>query len=119
MIGVTGTDGKTSTTTIIQTLIGIDQCGYIGTNGRSCGKFKGDNPNTTPDAQNLYMYLDEFVRYGCTYAAMEASSEAFFRGRLQAMEYDISAYTNVTSEHLNIHGSFENYLESKLMSFCW
>ena len=45
---------------------------------------------------------------------MEASSEAFFRGRLQAMEYDISCYTNVTSEHLNIHGSFENYLESKL-----
>ena len=117
MIGVTGTDGKTSTTTIIQTLIGSDLCGYIGTNGRSCAKFSGDNPNTTPDAQNLYMYLDEFVRYGCRYAAMEASSEAFFRGRLQAMKYDITAYTNITSEHLNIHGSFENYLACKLMLF--
>lgn len=117
MIGVTGTDGKTSTTTIIQTLIGIDQCGYIGTNGRSCGKFKGDNPNTTPDAQNLYKYLGEFVDYGCKYASIEASSEAFFRGRLQAMEFDVSAITNVTSEHLNIHGSFENYLESKLKLF--
>ena len=45
MIGVTGTDGKTSTTTIIQTLIGSDKCGYIGTNGRSCAKFEKDNPN--------------------------------------------------------------------------
>lgn len=117
MIGVTGTDGKTSVTTIIQTLIGSDLCGYIGTNGRSCAKFKGDNPNTTPDAQYLYSYLDEFVRYGCKYAAIETSSEAFFRGRLQAMNFDISAYTNITSEHLNIHGSFENYLESKLMLF--
>ena len=117
MIGVTGTDGKTSTTTIIQTLIGSDLCGYIGTNGRSCAKFTGDNPNTTPDAQNLYMYLNEFVGYDCKYAAIETSSEAFFRGRLQAMTFDIAAYTNVTSEHLNIHGSFENYLESKLKLF--
>lgn len=117
MIGVTGTDGKTTTTTIIQTLIGSDLCGYIGTNGRSCAKFTGDNPNTTPDAQNLYMYLSEFVGYGCKYASIETSSEAFFRGRLQAMKFDISAYTNVTSEHLNIHGSFENYLESKLKLF--
>jgi UDP-N-acetylmuramoyl-L-alanyl-D-glutamate--2,6-diaminopimelate ligase len=117
MIGVTGTDGKTTTTTIIQTLIGSDLCGYIGTNGRSCAKFKGDNPNTTPDAQFMYPFLDEFVRFGCKYAAIETSSEAFYRGRLQAMEFDISAITNVTSEHLNIHGSFENYLESKLMLF--
>ncbi len=114
---VTGTDGKTSTATIVQTLIGSDTCGYIGTNGRSCAKFTGDNPNTTPDAQNMYMYLDEFVGYGCKYASIEASSEAFFRGRLQAMQFDVSAMTNVTSEHLNIHGSFENYLESKLMLF--
>ena len=117
MIGVTGTDGKTSTTTIIQTLIGKDLCGYIGTNGRSYGDFEGDNPNTTPDAQNLYMYLNEFVEHGCKYASIETSSEAFFRGRLQAMTFDIAAYTNVTSEHLNIHGSFENYLESKLKLF--
>ena len=117
MIGVTGTDGKTSVTTIIQNLIGSDLCGYIGTNGRSCAKFSGDNPNTTPDAHNLYMYLDEFVRFGCSYASIETSSEAFFRGRLQAMQFDISAYTNITSEHLNIHGSFENYLACKLQLF--
>lgn len=117
MIGVTGTDGKTSTATIIQSLIGSDFCGYIGTNGRSCAAFKGDNPNTTPDAHLLYSYLDEFVKFDCKYAATEASSEAFFRGRLQAMEYDVSIYTNITSEHLNIHGSFENYVNCKLQLF--
>ena len=117
MIGVTGTDGKTSVATIIQNLIGSDLCGYIGTNGRSCAAFKGDNPNTTPDAHLLYDYLDEFVRFNCKYAATEASSEAFFRGRLQAMEYDAAVYTNITSEHLNIHGSFENYVECKLQLF--
>lgn len=117
MIGVTGTDGKTSTTTIIQTLLGRDKCGYIGTNGRSYGDFVGDNPNTTPDAHNLYMYLSEFVDGGCKYASIETSSEAFYRGRLQAMKFDISAFTNITSEHLNIHGSFENYLDSKLNLF--
>ena len=117
MIGVTGTDGKTSVATIIQSLIGSNICGYIGTNGRSCAAFKGDNPNTTPDAHLLYDYLDEFVRFNCKYAATEASSEAFFRGRLQAMEYDASVYTNITSEHLNIHGSFENYVQCKLQLF--
>ncbi len=117
LIGVTGTDGKTSTSTILQTLIGDDKCGYIGTNGRSCRGFVGDNPNTTPDVHLLYKYFNEFVEKGCSYIAMEASSEAFFRGRLQDLRYDLSAYTNITSEHLNIHGSFENYVECKLKLF--
>ena len=117
VIGITGTDGKTSTATIIQTLIGSDLCGYIGTNGRSCAKFTGDNPNTTPDAHLLYSYFKEFLDCGCQYVAMEASSEAFFRGRLQSFQFDVSVYTNITSEHLNIHKSFENYLQCKEMLF--
>lgn len=117
VLGVTGTDGKTSTATIMQTLIGDDLCGYIGTNGRSCAKFSGDNPNTTPDVHLLYAYFKEFLDCGCQYVAMEASSEAFFRNRLQTMQFDVSVYTNITSEHLNIHGSFENYVECKLKLF--
>lgn len=114
MIGVTGTDGKTSTATIIQTLIGKDNCGYIGTNGRSWKEnVCDDNPNTTPDETRLYKFLRDFKDDGCNFAVMEASSEAFFRKRLENLEYDISVYTNITSEHLNIHGSFENYIDCK------
>ena len=54
IIGVTGTDGKTSTATIIQTLLGNDICGYIGTNGRSCYKFNKEINNTTPDSDKLF-----------------------------------------------------------------
>ena len=117
VLGITGTDGKTSTATIMQTLIGNDLCGYIGTNGRSCAKFTGDNPNTTPDVHLLYSYFKEFLDCGCKYVAMEASSEAFFRNRLQTISFDLSVYTNITSEHLNIHGTFENYVECKLQLF--
>lgn len=117
IIGVTGTDGKTSTTTIIQTLIGSDECGYIGTNGRSCKNFKKETNNTTPDCDKLYKYFKEFVDNGCSIVAMEASSEAFFRKRLENITFDVTAITNITKEHLNIHGSFENYIDCKCQLF--
>ena len=111
MLGITGTDGKTSTATIVQTLIGKETCGYIGTNGRSCAKFDKDTNNTTPDSDKLYGYFYEFLEAGCNTVSMEASSEAFFRNRLEHITFDVSAITNITREHLNIHGSFENYVE--------
>ena len=57
MIGITGTDGKTSTTTIIQTLLGKDNCGHIGTNGYSYKNIKGNTDNTTPECHKLYSYF--------------------------------------------------------------
>ena len=117
MIGITGTDGKTSTATIVQTLIGKETCGYIGTNGRSCAKFDKDTNNTTPDSDKLYGYFYEFLEAGCNTVSMEASSEAFFRNRLEHITFDVSAITNITREHLNIHGSFENYVECKSQLF--
>ncbi len=117
MISVGGTDGKTSTATIIQALLGSKNCGYIGTNGRSCSKFSRDTNNTTPDSDKLYMYLDEFVDAGCQYVVMETSSEAFFRHRLDGITYQAGVITNITSEHLNIHGTFENYLQCKCQQF--
>ena len=118
LIGITGTDGKTSTATIVQTLIGKDKCGYIGTNGRSWkDKELDDNPNTTPDETILYKFLNDFTTDGCSYAVMEASSEAYFRQRLNNLKFDASCYTNITKEHLNIHKTFDNYKECKKMLF--
>lgn len=114
IIGVTGTDGKTTTTTCIQYLIGADKCGYIGTNGVICEKFSKDCPNSTPDPTLLYQYFKEFADAGCEYVVMEASSEGFLRGRLEGLNFVAGGYTNITWEHINVHGSFENYVECKL-----
>lgn len=114
IIGVTGTDGKTTTATSIQYLIGRDKCGYIGTNGVSCSKWKKDSPNSTPDPTLLYKYFREFYDAGCEYVVMEASSEGFLRGRLDDLYFTAGGYTNITWEHINVHGSFENYVKCKL-----
>lgn len=116
MIGVTGTNGKTTVAEIIYQLLG-SSCAYIGTNGR---KFKGKHfsmRNTTPDVDRLYPYFDEFLRAGCTTICMEASSEAFFRHRLDDIKYDIAIMTNVTQDHLNIHKTLDNYLDCKCQLF--
>ena len=117
MIGITGTDGKTSTSTMIQQLIGTDICGYIGTNGVYCDNYEADRPNTTPDADKLYCFLDHFVSAGCKYVSMEVSSEALMRDRTAGVLFDAAAYTNVTSEHINIHGTFEQYVKDKSKLF--
>ena len=117
MIGVTGTDGKTSVATMVQTLLGNYACGYIGTNGYSCSNFNKDTNNTTPDSDKLYGYLDEFVNADCKYCSMEVCSEALMRGRVRNIEYDVSILTNITSEHLNIHGTLENYINDKCKLF--
>lgn len=117
MIGVTGTDGKTSTTSIIQELIGNDICGYIGTNGYACKKVKGETDNTTPGIESLYAILKEFYDADCKYVAMEASSEAFFYNRLKGICFDVGTITNVDSEHLNTHKTLENYIDCKKQLF--
>ena len=117
MIGVTGTDGKTSVATMVQALLGEDVCGYIGTNGYSCSKFHKDTDNTTPDSHQLYGYFSEFLDAGCTYCSMECCSEALMRDRIKHIMYDVAIHTNITSEHLNIHGSLENYVKDKCKLF--
>ncbi|MDY4493988.1 MAG: Mur ligase family protein, partial [Erysipelotrichaceae bacterium] len=115
LIGVTGTDGKTSTTTIIQELLGDDICGYIGTNGYACSKFNRETDNTTPGIESIYRILDEFVKAGCKYVAMETSSEAFYYGRLKNFHFRVGGLTNIDKEHLNTHKTLENYISCKKM----
>ena len=117
LIGVTGTDGKTSCATIIEHLIGEDKCAYIGTNGvRYNGKEAGTH-NTTPAQDELYRLFDLFLKEGIEYVAMETSSEAFYRGRLKGLTFYRGAISNITSEHLNVHKTIENYVDSKMNLF--
>ena len=112
MIGVTGTNGKTTVAEIIYQLLG-ETCAYIGTNGR---KYKGKHfsmRNTTPDVDRLYMYFKEFIDNSCDTICMETSSEAFYRHRLDDIRYDIGIVTNITEDHLNIHKTIENYVDCK------
>ena len=117
LIGVTGTDGKTSTASIIQTFLGDENCGYIGTNGVSCRDFFADTPNTTPDKGHLMAFFRAFLDHGCRYAVLEASSEAFYYGRLKGLTFDAAAISNVTSEHLNTHKTLANYIACKQQLF--
>ena len=112
MIGVTGTNGKTTVAEIIYQLLG-ETCAYIGTNGRKYKDKHFSIRNTTPDVDRLYMYFKEFIDNGCDTICMEASSEAFYRHRLDDIRYDIGIVTNITEDHLNIHKTIENYVDCK------
>lgn len=112
MIGITGTNGKTTVAEIIYQLLG-EECSYIGTNGRKYHDKHYTMRNTTPDVDRLYKYFKEFIDNGCNTICMEASSEAFFRHRLDDIEFDIGIVTTVTEDHLNIHKTLENYIDCK------
>ena len=113
LIGITGTNGKTTTASIIQDLIGNNTCGYLGTNGIICSKFNEHIVNSTPDSDRQYKYFRRFVDSGCKYLSMEVSSEAFYRHRVDNLRFKIGIITNITSDHLNIHKTLENYVSCK------
>ena len=112
LLGVTGTDGKTTTTTVIKELIG--DCAYIGTNGLTIGDETSSTNNTTPCISELYRDLSKVQKKGISNTVMEVSSEALLHGRVSNFSFDIVGFTNITGDHLNVHGSFENYVESKM-----
>ena len=112
IIGITGTNGKTTVASIIKDLIG-DSCGYMGTNGIICKDFNEKIINTTPDADRLFKYLNKFVESDCKYLSMEASSEAFYRDRLNNIIFKVGIITNITEDHLNVHKTLENYVSCK------
>ena len=114
LIGITGTDGKTTTTTIISRLIDkVSKCACIGTNGLLVNDKYLPTNNTTPCISELFSSLSLAKNAGCKDLVMEASSEALLHDRLKNFRYDIIGFTNITEDHLNVHGSIENYINSK------
>ena len=116
LIGVTGTNGKTTVALMIKHLLGNDT-GYMGTNGIIANSFNEMIRNTTPDADRLYKYFKRFKDDNCNKLVMETSSESFFRNRLDELNFEIGILTNITEDHLNIHKTIENYVDCKMDLF--
>ncbi len=119
IIGVTGTNGKTSVTNIIkQALENLGyKCGLIGT---ICCEIAGTvvpAKFTTPEPWDLAALMDRMVRAGCEYMIMEASSQGLEQGRLLGINFDVAVFTNLTQDHIDYHKTFENYFNSKKLLF--
>ena len=113
-IGITGTDGKTTTATITRNLLNLYiPTAYLGTNGLFCGDDVYPTSNTTPCIEDLYHYFSIIKKYGCKVVVMEVSSEALLHHRVDSILFDAIGYTNITEDHLNIHKTIENYRNCK------
>lgn len=115
LIGVTGTNGKTSCTHFIAQLLQSQQmpCGIIGTLG--CGMYGQlvETGLTTPDAVTLQKHLREFVQKGASAVAMEVSSHSIDQGRVNTLPFEIGIFTNLTQDHLDYHGTMQAYAAVK------
>ena len=113
LIGITGTDGKTTTSTVISRLMGDMAC--IGTNGVLINDKYYPTNNTTPCISELYENLALIKNSNCKNVVMEVSSEALLHKRVKMFKYDVVCFTNITEDHLNVHKTIDNYRECKFM----
>lgn len=120
MIGVTGTNGKTSVTLlvkhILETVKGA-KVGLIGTMENLIGEEVVPTERTTPESPDLQALFARMVDAGCQYAIMEVSSHALSLERVGGVHYDVAAFTNLTEDHLDFHKTMENYGQTKAMLF--
>ncbi|TCS84418.1 UDP-N-acetylmuramoyl-L-alanyl-D-glutamate--2,6-diaminopimelate ligase [Tepidibacillus fermentans] len=119
VIGVTGTNGKTTTTHLIDKIL-TDQgntTGLIGTIKMKIGNEIFDVKNTTPDALELQRSLAKMVEIGSDYAVMEVSSHALDMGRVRGVKYHVGVFTNLTQDHLDYHVTMEQYRHAKGLLF--
>ena len=122
MIGVTGTNGKTTCTQwIAQALTQATgrRCAVIGTLGYGLRPPLSSLANTTPDALWLHAQLAEFKRRGAQAVAMEVSSIGLDQHRLAGIEFDVALFTNLTRDHLDYHGTMRRYRAAKARLFAW
>lgn len=112
IIGITGTDGKTTTTSVINQI--IDDSAYIGTNGLYVGNKIYNTNNTTPCISELYESLKIIKDNNIKNIVMEVSSEALLHDRLKNFKFDIIGFTNITEDHLNVHKTLDNYIKCKM-----
>lgn len=122
MIGVTGTNGKTTVAHIVRHIVekNGERCALIGTAGIDlCGtKYPSDKDiPTTPKPMELFSFLAEAVKNGASYCSIEASSQALAQQRLFGVHFAAAIFTNLTQDHLDFHGTMEKYYQAKKILF--
>ncbi|HEY7370346.1 MAG TPA: UDP-N-acetylmuramoyl-L-alanyl-D-glutamate--2,6-diaminopimelate ligase [Thermoanaerobaculia bacterium] len=119
LAAVTGTNGKTTTAMLLEALLARRHgaAGLIGTVVYRTGRREVAADRTTPDATVLQGYLAEMVAAGIPAAAVEVSSHALALDRVEGCRFDAAVFTNLTQDHLDFHGTFENYFDAKARLF--
>lgn len=118
MFGVTGTNGKSSISCIIRDIMNeIEPTGYIGTISIEYGNVKLPPLLTTPNIDDLHGILRDMVDAGMKSCALEASSIGIEQGRVDAIDFDVAVFTNLTHDHLDYHGTMEKYFLAKKKLF--
>ncbi|MGL4732030.1 MAG: UDP-N-acetylmuramoyl-L-alanyl-D-glutamate--2,6-diaminopimelate ligase, partial [Clostridium sp.] len=114
VIGVTGTNGKTSITTFLKQILSKRaQTGLIGTININDGKNEIISKNTTPESIDLQSYFNDMINNNCKYCAMEVSSHSLALNRVGSVNFSIGIFTNLTEDHLDFHKNLEDYRNAK------
>jgi len=119
LVGITGTNGKTSVAHLVAQCLNSDQhaCGVLGTLGAGVWGNVQAIQHTTPDAIELQHWLYKMQQQSAAYVAMEVSSHGLDQGRVNACQFDVAVFTNLTRDHLDYHGDIQSYGNSKLKLF--
>lgn len=119
MIGITGTNGKTTTTYLVKTILEAQGCkvGLIGTNQNMIGDEIIPTERTTPESFELQKLFRRMADAGCTHVLMEVSSHSLALDRVYGIPFAVGAFTNLTQDHLDFHGTMENYCDAKALLF--
>ncbi len=119
LIGVTGTNGKSSVTQYVAQLLQAmgERCAVIGTLGNGIWPELAPTRNTSPDICITYRLLHDMQAQGARYAALEVSSHALDQGRVDGLTFAVSVLTNITQDHLDYHGTMEDYFTAKAKLF--
>jgi UDP-N-acetylmuramoyl-L-alanyl-D-glutamate--2,6-diaminopimelate ligase len=128
VLGVTGTDGKTTTCMLLESILAAatrdaqapaGRVGVVTTVGARIQGVESDTGLhvTTPDAPDVQRFLAEMVAAGCRYAVIESTSHGLAQGRVTAVDFDVAAVTNITHEHLDFHGTRDAYVAAKALLF--
>lgn len=117
IIGITGTNGKTTSTYLLESILGSENVARIGTVEYKIGDEIIEAPNTTPESLDVVKLCKKAVEKGLKYLVMEISSHALDLGRVDMLKFDVASFTNLTLDHLDYHKDMERYFEAKKKLF--